>query len=74
MHAGQVLYKVIGNKKLWEELSPTYLCYDMDPAENGSSHILHCCGNVFTEFLPGNNRGIHFTEPLPIKDKRDICP
>jgi hypothetical protein len=21
--------------------------------------ILHCCGNVFTELLPSNNRGIH---------------
>jgi hypothetical protein len=35
--------------------------------------IIHCCGNVFTEFLPGNNRGINFTEPLPSIDKRDTC-
>jgi hypothetical protein len=30
--------------------------------------ILRCPGNVFTELLPSNDRGI-FTEPLPTNDK-----
>jgi hypothetical protein len=65
----QAMHKVIGNKKFWEELSPTFLWYDMDPAENDSSNNSSLLQNVFTEFLPGNDRGIQFTEPLPSKNK-----
>jgi hypothetical protein len=34
--------------------------------------VLHCHGNVFTKLLPSNDRGIHFLEPFPSNDRRDI--
>jgi hypothetical protein len=31
--------------------------------------ILCCHGAIFSKLLPSNNRGIHFTKPLPSNDK-----
>jgi hypothetical protein len=63
------------NKKFWEELIAYFLWYDMGHIENDASNnysVVALCiryrGNVSTEPLPSNDRGI-FTEPLRSNDK-----
>jgi hypothetical protein len=65
----------INNKKFWEELIAYFPLYDTGHIENDTFSILfYCCaciryrGNVSTEPLPSNDRGI-FTEPLCSNDK-----
>jgi hypothetical protein len=55
--------RYILNKKFWEKLIAYFPLYDTDRIENDSAKCLYscvcicCCGNVFNEPLPSNDRG-----------------
>jgi hypothetical protein len=52
--------------------SSTFLRYDTDRVENEACEILLCHGNVFTELLPGNDRGgVH--RPTDTRVSQSFC-